>query len=326
VVRPNVVQLTFCVLALAFGSACGRAVRDAGSGGGASAAVAGGGGSGGDVESLDSRPSDPPPGVEGFGASELSPERFAAGDTDTLLADTSSLGNSLDATKTSSPANLGVQASPRDAGNASVPASLAASNAVSRDLESVRSAMVMQSPAANEKTGLLSAAAMNAVVSIYQAAGMLAPAGAARIESSSRKAGPQDSKNGTVTRTGGISGDWSPASPSSSSTGGYFQFPVDSAPSSWADEPVNTGPAPNAWWQAAVAGLTGDAQNQSEISFRIPVTDTPMSGSPDPALDPVPEPSQIVLMFTVIALVVLVAKRSALTRLIALHTGHRISR
>jgi hypothetical protein len=266
--------LIFCVLTLAYGSACGNAVR-AGTDTGGQPAIATAAGSAGDAAGP-------------AGDSELS-----------------------SATPMDVQANIAPFSTDAGVGNgASVAANLSTSNAPDHGLETMRFATQFESPLIDEKNGLLSPAAMSAVVGSYQAGGLVS-ADSAHIESNLGETDLQDLKSTIVVRTGGVSFNSAPALWRSPSTGYRFHFPLDSASNSAGNGNAIT---EQGWTQSggspvATGEKTSSAQNLGDLPLQGLLTHTPVSQS---APDPVPEPSQFVLMFTVIALAALAAKRSAI--------------
>lgn len=212
---------------------------------------------------------------------------------------------------------------------------LSASNAMEGNLESAGSATRM------EESSLLSAAAMDTVTDIYQAADgmLLAEAGPGRFNSG--ETDTQDVKNRIVARTGGISsGNSTPVVWISNANGRTVQATIDSAPQGPANPTINQGWAPNqgqapgAGWSVVTADETWGVQSQNSVpwqevlidnpaqhSFPVPVAESSPDPPPRSTPNPVPEPSQMALMVTVIALAALGAKRSAVKRRIAAHPG-----
>jgi hypothetical protein len=192
-------KLIFCVFTLAYGIACSKAVRDVRADAGALPPVAAGAASfADDSQWLSTAPMDAQPNIASFGGSDLSQY--------TLPATTSNPSN------VASQVNIG--------SDVSVAANLPVSNGLDRDLESVRLATQMESALTDRKDGLLSTAAMNAVVGIYQAAGKLVSAESVHSESG-------DLKSTIVVRTGGVPSNSTPSLWRSHFTGYHFHFPVD---------------------------------------------------------------------------------------------------
>jgi hypothetical protein len=85
------------------------------------------------------------------------------------------------------------------------------------------------------------------------------------------------------------------------------------------------GSAPGAVWLVVPADDTWATRGAQDLNG-VPLQDLPTyiplaESAADPGLDPVPEPSQLALMFTVITLVALAAKRSVIARRIAGRPG-----
>jgi hypothetical protein len=208
---------------------------------------------------------------------------------------------------TSNPANFAFQTNTAVSNGASVTANLSTSNGLDRYLELAWLVTQMETALTDQNSGLLSTAAMNIVLDIYQAADWLVFADSGPSEFSSGKTNLQDLES-RITATGGnyafnsTLGLWG-----SSSTGYNFQFAVDSALNSAENAVINQGWTPGLGWSVVTADKTWDAQNENGVPLQEFLTYSPPSQS---NLNPVPEPSQIVLMFTVIALIALGAKRS----------------
>jgi hypothetical protein len=206
---------------------------------------------------------------------------------------------------TSTPANFTFQKNTAASNGATVTANLTTSNGLDRYLELVWLATQMESALTDGSHGLLSTAAMNAVIDVYQAADWLVFADSGHLAD----------LQGRISATGGnfsldpTFGLWG-----SNSTGYNFQFAVDSALNSAENAVMNQGWQPGLGWSVVTADATWDAQSQNGVPLQEFLTYTPPSQS---NLNPVPEPSQIVLMFTVIGLVVLTVKWSAIKRRIA---------
>jgi hypothetical protein len=232
--------------------------------------------------------------------------------------------NSLPA-HSSNPTNSAFQLNAPAGNGGSETANLSTSNGLDQALESVRSATQMASAVTDGNSGLLSAAAMNAVIHAYQAAAGQVSADSAPSQSNSGEPGPKASVSGKPVVTTAASSSNSASAPTSSnstsgswssnSTGSDFQSADDSALQPTEKGFVNQVWTPSAGWSVAPVDGTGDSQDQSDVALQGSPTNGSVSQSP---LDPVPEPSQIVLMFTVIALVALAVKRSAVTRRAAL--------
>jgi hypothetical protein len=211
---------------------------------------------------------------------------------------------------TSNPANFAFQTNTTVSNGSSVTANLSTSNGLDRYLELVWLATQMESALTDGQNGLLSTAAMNAVIDIYQAADWLVFADSQPSEFSSGT-NLQDLE-GRIAATGGnyslnpTLGLWG-----SSSSGYNFQFAVDSALSSAENAVMNQGWMPGLGWSVVTADETWDAQNENGVPLQEFLTYTPPSQS---NLSPVPEPSQIVLMVTVFGLIALGANRSRLMR------------
>ena len=219
---------------------------------------------------------------------------------------------------TSNPANFAFQTNTAVSNGASVTANLSTSNGLNRYLELAWLATQMEGALTDGQNGLLSTAAMNAVIDIYQVADWLVFADSGPSEFTSGETNLQDLQ-GRIAATGGnfafnsTLGLWG-----SSSSGYNFQFAVDSALSSAENAVMNQGWMPGLGWSVVTADKTWDAQNENGVPLQEFLTYTAPSQS---SLNPVPEPSQIVLMVTVIALVALVVKRSAVKRRIAARSG-----
>jgi hypothetical protein len=215
---------------------------------------------------------------------------------------------------TSNPANFAFQTNTAVSNGASVTANLSTSNGLNRYLELAWLATQMEGALTDGQNGLLSTAAMNAVIDIYQVADWLVFADSGPSEFTSSETHLQDLQ-GRIAATGGnfafnsTLGLWG-----SSSSGYNFQFAVDSALNSAENAVVNQGWTPGLGWSVVTADKTWDAQNENGVPLQEFLTYTPPSQT---GLNPVPEPSQIVLMLTVIALVGLLVKRSAAKRRLA---------
>jgi hypothetical protein len=215
---------------------------------------------------------------------------------------------------TSIPANFAFQGDTAVSNGASVTANLATSNGLDRYLELVWLATQMESALGDGNNGLLSTAAMDAVIDVYQAADWLVFADSAPSEFTSGETSLQDLQ-GRIGSTGGsfsfnsALGLWN-----SDSTGYSFQFAVDSALNSAENAVMNQGWQPGLGWSVVTTDKTWDAQNQNGVPLQEFLTYTPPSQS---NINPVPEPSQIVLMFTVLALIASAVKWSAIKRRIA---------
>jgi hypothetical protein len=241
-------------------------------------------------------------------------------------------------------------ATANSAGAADAPSattSLYESNTADGNGELVRSANRMEASLTNGGNGLLSTAAMDAVTNSYQAAGGMLLAQASPGKFNSGETGRQDLENRTVGRTDRLSSKPTPVVWISNLNGHTAQTPVDSGHQGPANPTIDQGWAPDQGWipgggsDVATAGDPWVDQSKTSVPWwqNLPIdnpaphssTDpvaqsTPSSqSSPDPtpqsALNPVPEPSQIVLMATVIALAALGAKRSAAKRRIVASLG-----
>ncbi len=233
-----------------------------------------------------------------------------------------------------------VTANPSETANPSVataaPAAatnLSAANAADGDAELVRSATRIEASLTDGENGLLSPASMDAVTNSYQAAGGMLLAQASPGKLSSGETGRQDLESRIVARTDRISSEPTPVVWISNLNGHTVQVPVDSAPQG-ANPTIDQGWAPDqSWipgvgWSAGTGDDTGGGQTKNSVPWwqNLPIdnpapqssTDPVSPSSPDPAPQsapsPVPEPSQVVLMVTVIALTALAAKRSAAKR------------
>jgi hypothetical protein len=204
---------------------------------------------------------------------------------------------------TSNPTNFAFQGQTTASNGASVTANLSTSNGLDRYLELVWLATQMENALTDGRNGLLSTAAMNEVIDVYQAADWLVFADSGHLSD----------LEGRIASTGGSfffsSGLWSP-----NSTGYSFQFAVDSALNSAENAVMGQNWQPGLGWSVVTADKTWDAANQNGVPLQEFLTYTQPSQS---QLNPVPEPSQIVLMFTVIGLLVLAVKASAIKRRIA---------
>jgi hypothetical protein len=180
-------------------------------------------------------------------------------------------------------------------GTSSVEADLSTSNLTDRYLELVWLATQMETALTDSS---LSTASRNAVLDIYQAADWLVFADSNHLPGLEDKIKGTD---GTYSFNSGL-GLWGL---SSGPGGNSFQFAVDSVLNAAETEVVTDHWDDVAGWSV----VTGDATaNQGPVQEFL--TYTP----PSNGLSPVPEPSQIVLMFTVLGLIVLAAKRSSVTR------------
>lgn len=219
---------------------------------------------------------------------------------------------------TSNPANFAFQTNTAVSNGASVTANLSTSNGLNRYLELAWLATQMEGALTDGQNGLLSTSAMNAVIDIYQVADWLVFADSGSSEFTSGETNLQDLQ-GRIAATGGnfafnsTLGLWG-----SSSSGYNFQFAVDSALNSAENAVINQGWTPGLAWSVVTADKTWDAQNENGVPLQEFLTYTPPSQS---SLNPVPEPSQIVLMLTVISLVALAVKRSAAKRRLAARPG-----
>jgi hypothetical protein len=219
-------------------------------------------------------------------------------------------------------------ASEATATNLSSAENLSASTATDGNLELVRLGTRMEAAQTDGESGLLSTAAMDMVTDVYQAAGgmLLAYSGPGKFNSG--ETGSQGVKNRIVARTGGISSAvWS------NSNGQTTQGIADSTTVNQGLAPKQ-GQTPGAGSSVVADDETWGAQSQNSIpSQNIPV-DNPARGSapdavpqsglapaPQSTPNPVPEPSQILLMVTVIVLAALGAKRSAVKRHVAARPG-----
>jgi hypothetical protein len=204
---------------------------------------------------------------------------------------------------TSNPANFAFQGNTTVSNGASATADLSTSNGLDRYLELVWLGTQMESALTDGKNGLLSTAAMDAVIDIYQAADWLVFADSGPSEFSSGKTNLQDLEGRIGATAGSFSFNSTLGLWNSSSTGYDFQFAVDSALNSAENAVMNQNWAPGPGWSVVTTDKTWDAQNQNGVPLQEFLTYTPPSQS---SLNPVPEPSQILLMFTMIALVALV--------------------
>jgi hypothetical protein len=204
---------------------------------------------------------------------------------------------------TSNPANFAFQGDTAVSNGATVTANLSTSNGLDRYLELVWLATQMESALSDGNNGLLSAAAMNAAIDVYQVADWLVFADPNHLADLQGRIG---ATGGAFDSTLGLWG--------SSSTGYSFQFAVDSALNSAENAVVNQAWQPGLGWSVVTADATWDAQNQNGVPLQEFLTYTPPSQS---NVNPVPEPSQMVLMFTVLTLVALAVKCSAIKRRIA---------
>jgi hypothetical protein len=185
------------------------------------------------------------------------------------------------------------------------------SNALASSSGLGRPGTVAQSALSSGNGGIVSVATMGAGSDFYQAASSRALAAATSGEDNSDPTGPQYLNGGIVT---------APlvrraSSSSSNSTGHDSGEVVDSVLGATG----NPGSASDYVWPVVTFGATPDvlAADAWPLEFHTPdpvYLFPTVTGSPIVSIDPlapVPEPSQIVLMFTVIALVALAAKRSA---------------
>jgi hypothetical protein len=215
---------------------------------------------------------------------------------------------------TSNPSNFAFQTNTAVSNGGSVTANLSTSNGLNRYLELAWLATQMEGALTDGQNGLLSTAAMNAVIDIYQVADWLVFADSGPSEFTAGETNLQDLQ-GRIAATGGnfafnsTLGLWG-----SSSSGYNFQFAVDSALNSAENAVMNQAWAPGLGWSVVTADKTWDAQNENGVPLQEFLTYTPPSQT---GLNPVPEPSQIVLMVTMIALIAFVVKRSAVKRRLA---------
>jgi hypothetical protein len=215
---------------------------------------------------------------------------------------------------TSNPANFAFQTNTAVSNGASVTANLSTSNGLDRYLELVWLATQMETALTDGSSGILSTSAVNAVVDIYQAADWLVFADSGLSDFSAGKTNLQDLESRIAATGGSFSFNPTLGLWGTGSAGYNFQFAVDSALNSAEDAVMNQGWTPGLGWSVVTADKTWDAQNENGVPLQEFLTYSPPSQS---NLNPVPEPSQIVLMLTIIALIGLVAKRSAVRRFIA---------
>lgn len=198
--------------------------------------------------------------------------------------------------------------------------------------ESARSGAVAQSVMTNGG----SAAAMGAVTSNYQAANSRALTDSISGDDNSDQTDPLhlDGGNGAPRVTPPVIQHAS--QPGSNSTGNDSPSIVDSELQTAGNQVINQSTASVNWWPIGPFGSTSDVPGSnpwflaphdpgpgyqfSPTSTSDPAIQGPTNSGLDPA-SPVPEPSQLVLMFTVIGLIALAAKRSSTMRRAAMHPG-----
>jgi hypothetical protein len=168
----------------------------------------------------------------------------------------------------------------------------------------------METALSDGQSGKITTAAMDAALDVYQVADWLIFADA----SPSQFAPGETHLADVESRVAGTSGDFSYNSTlglwSSAGSGYDFQYAVDSALNSAENAVVNNG-----WSSSQFSVVTASepwvAANNGGVPLQEFLVLTPASGS---SLTPVPEPSQLVLLFTVIALTGLAARRAAAKR------------
>jgi hypothetical protein len=213
--------------------------------------------------------------------------------------------------------------------SALIPPNPSFSDAVDRSSGLISSAAA-QSPATSGKSGLVSVGVTGAVSDFYQTTNARALAGSISSEDNSGKIDPALSGGVIVLpRATPPTSIRRSAVSSSSSTGNDS----GSAGNSAGTGDINQGSASVNVWPVVTFGTASDDPESDpwplEFHTSDPVYAFPVvSSDPLPAVDPlapVPEPSQIVLMLTVIALVGLVAKRSAGKHGILIRAGRTAS-
>jgi hypothetical protein len=218
----------------------------------------------------------------------------------------------------------------------------ATSNALDQGAEFVKSAVATQSALTDAHNGILAVSAMGAVSDYYQGADSRALTDSISSDDHSDQSDPLHLEGGSNAPRVTPPVIQHAAQPGSNSSG-YDPTPiVDSELQAAGNQVINQSAASVNWWPVMPFGPTSDApqSNPWPLEFRDPgpmypfpsTSSTPSTSATDPpnqdashsGLDlasPVPEPSQLVLMFTVIALTVLAAKRSAFTRRSAARPG-----
>jgi hypothetical protein len=214
----------------------------------------------------------------------------------------------------------------------------ATSNALDQGAEFVQSAAALT----DAHNGILAVSAMGAVSDYYQGANSRALTDSISSDDHFDQSDPLHLEGGSDAPRVTPPVIQHAAQPGSKSSG-YNSTPiVDSELQAAGNQVVNQSAASVNWWPVVPFGPTWDApqSNPWPPEFRDPgpmypfpsgsstpstsATDPPNQGASNSGLDlasPVPEPSQLVLMFTVIALTVLAAKRSAFRRRSAAQPG-----
>lgn len=191
-----------------------------------------------------------------------------------------------------------------------VTANLSTSGSMDRYLELAWLVTQMETALSDGQSGKITTAAMDAALDVYQVADWLIFADAGPSQFAPGETHIADLES----RVAGTSGDFSYNSTlglwSSAGTGYDFQYAVDSALNSAENAVVNNGWS-SSQFSVVTASASWDASNNNGVPLQEFLVLTPNSGS---SLTPVPEPSQLVLLFTVIALTGLAARRVASKR------------
>jgi hypothetical protein len=195
-------------------------------------------------------------------------------------------------------------------GGSTVTANLSTSGSMDRYLELAWLATQMETALSDGQQGKITTAAMDAALDVYQVADWLIFADASPSQFAPGMTHIADLENRVAGTSGGFSYNSTLGLWSSAGSGYDFQYAVDSALNSAENAVVNNGWS-SSQFSVVTASQSWDASNNGGVPLQEFLVLTPTTGS---SLTPVPEPSQLVLLFTVIALTGLAARRVARKR------------